>query len=146
VLFYRAHNMPKHQWQDSNATFPEGGYLHAKKGGKDSLQFDVRRQDVRDWWSGIAGKAVHDYGYDGIFVDGATAGVKDGSWSRMFGAEQAAAMDEGVFVMLQQACQTALALTPSTNSSSSQSPCGVFGDWVFSIQPRVILEFHLSPR
>lgn len=102
VLFYWASDMPKHQWKLSNATFPEGGYLHAQKGGRDSLQFDVRRPDVRDWWSGVAGKAVHDYGCDGIFVDGLTAGSKDGPWSRMFGAEQAAAMDQGVFAMLKQ--------------------------------------------
>lgn len=103
VLFYWASDMPKPQWKDANAKFPEGGYLSAKKGGRDSKQFDVRRADVREWWSGIAGKAVHDYGCDGIFVDGATAGTKDGPWSRMFGAEQAAAMDEGVFAMLKQA-------------------------------------------
>ena len=104
VLFYWASDMPKHQWKQSNATFPDGGYLHAKKkGNSDSLQFDVRRQDVRDWWSGVAGKAVHDYGCDGIFVDGATAGTPDGPWSRMFGKEKAAVMDEGVFTMLKEA-------------------------------------------
>ncbi len=103
VLFYWASDMPKPQWKDSNATFPDGGYLSAKKGGRDSKQFDVRRADVRDWWSGIAGKAVHDYGCDGIFVDGATAGSIHGPWSKMFGAEQAAAMDVGVFAMLKQA-------------------------------------------
>ena len=103
VLFYWASDMPKHQWKDSNATFPEGGYLHVKKKRKDSLQFDVRRQDVRDWWSGIAGKTVHQYGCDGIFVDGATAGRPDGPWSKMVGAEQAAVMDQGVFTMLKQA-------------------------------------------
>ena len=102
VIFYWASDMPKHQWQLSNATFPEGGYLRAKKGGRDSLQFDVRRQDVRDWWSDIAGKAVHDYGCDGIFVDGLTAGSPRGVWNRMFGAEQAAEMDKGVFAMLKQ--------------------------------------------
>ncbi|QDU58955.1 putative glycoside hydrolase [Aeoliella mucimassa] len=103
VLFYWASDMPKHQWQLSNATFPSGGYLHAKKGGRDTRQFDVRRQDVQDWWSDIAGKAVHDYECDGIFVDGLTAGSPRGPWSRLFGAEQAAAMDQGVFAMLDQA-------------------------------------------
>ena len=103
VIFYWASDMPKHQWQLSNATFPEGGYLPVKKGGRDTLQFDVRRQDVRDWWSGIAGKAVHDYGCDGIFVDGMTAGTPGGPWSKLFGAEQAAEMDKGVFAMVKQA-------------------------------------------
>ncbi len=103
VLFYWASDMPKHQWAHSTSTFPEGGYLQAKKNGKDSKQFDVRRPDVRDWWSGVAGKAVHDYGCDGIFVDGMTAGSKSGPWSKIFGAEQAAAMDQGVFAMIKQA-------------------------------------------
>lgn len=103
VLFYWASDMPKHQWKESNASFPDGGYLSAKKGGRDSLQFDVRRQDVRDWWSDIAGKAVHDYECDGIFVDGLTAGSPRGVWNRMFGAEQAEEMDRGVFEMLKQA-------------------------------------------
>jgi hypothetical protein len=103
VLFYWASDMPKHQWKDSNASFPQDGYLHVKKRGRDSLQFDVRRQDVRDWWSGVAGKAVQEYGCDGIFVDGATAGRREGPWSRMFGAKQAAAMDAGMFAMLKQA-------------------------------------------
>lgn len=103
VLFYWASDMPKSQWKQSNAAFPDGGYVIAKKAGRDSRQFDVRRQDVRDWWSTIAGKAVHDYGCDGIFVDGATAGRADGPWSKMFGADQAAEMDRGVFAMLKQA-------------------------------------------
>ncbi|MCB1235326.1 MAG: hypothetical protein KDM91_09665 [Verrucomicrobiae bacterium] len=103
VIFYWASDMPKPQWRLSNATFPDGGYLPAKKGGRDSQQFDVRRQEVRDWWSGIAGKAVSDYGCDGIFVDGLTAGVKDGPWSKMFGPEQAEAMDRGMLKMIQQA-------------------------------------------
>lgn len=104
VLFYWASDMPKHQWKESNATFPEGGYLHVSRKGKpDLLQFDVRRQDVRTWWSGVAARATHDYGCDGIFVDGATAGRPDGPWSKRFGAEQAAEMDKGVFAMLKQA-------------------------------------------
>jgi len=104
VLFYWASDMPKHQWKQSNATFPDGGYLHVRKGKKtDSLVFDVCRQEVRNWWSGVAAKAVRDYSCDGIFVDGATAGCPDGPWSRMFGKEKAAAMDEAVFAMLKEA-------------------------------------------
>ena len=104
VLFYWASDMPKKQWMLSNATFPDGAYLHAAKGGqKDRLTFDVCRQDVRDWWSDVAAKAVRDYSCDGIFVDGATAGSPDGPWSRMFGKEKAAVMDEAVFAMLREA-------------------------------------------
>lgn len=102
VLFYWSSDMPKHQWAHSISTFPEGGYLQAKKNGKDSKQFDMRRADVRDWWSGVAGKAVHEYNCDGIFIDGLTAGAPNQVWSRMFGAKQAAEMDQGVFAMLKQ--------------------------------------------
>jgi hypothetical protein len=102
VLFYWSSDIPKHQWAQSISTFPEGGYLQAKKNGKDSKQFDVRRADVRDWWSGVAGKAAHEYNCDGIFIDGLTAGAPNQVWSRMFGAKQAAEMDQGVFAMLKQ--------------------------------------------
>lgn len=102
VIFYWASDMPKPQWKESNATYPQDGYLKAKKQGRDTLQFNVRRQDVRDWWSTVAGKAVREYGCDGIFVDGLAAGTKDGPWSGMFGAEQAAEMDQGVFAMIKQ--------------------------------------------
>ena len=104
VLFYWAADMPKHQWKLSNATFPDGGYLRVRKrAGRKTLTFDVSRQDVRDWWSNIAAKAVRDYACDGIFVDGATAGTPGGPWSRLLGKEKAAAMDAGVFAMLKAA-------------------------------------------
>jgi len=106
VLFYWSADMPKHQWAHSIATYPADGYLSAKKNGKDSLQFDVRRADVREWWAGVAGKAVREYGCDGIFVDGLTAGVKNGPWSAMFGAKQAAEMDRSVFEMIQRTRET----------------------------------------
>ena len=67
VLFYWACDQRKHQWEISNASFPENGYL---EGGK---RFNLDMQDVRDWWSDIAGQAVHKYSCDGIFVDGATS-------------------------------------------------------------------------
>lgn len=103
VLFYWASDMPKHQWKQSNATFPDGGYLHVRRRGRDSLVFDVCRQDVREWWSDVAAKAVRDYSCDGIFVDGATAGTPGGPWSRLLGKEKAAVMDAGVFAMLREA-------------------------------------------
>ena len=104
VLFYWASDMPKHQWKLSNATFPEGGNLSARTAdGRKKLTFDVTRQDVRDWWADVAAKAVHDYACDGIFVDGATAGSPGGPWSRSFGKEKAAVMDQGTFAMLKGA-------------------------------------------
>ena len=99
VLFYWAADMPKHQWKLSNASFPKGGYLHAGK----KKYFNVARRDVRNWWSGVAAKAVRDYSCDGIFVDGATAGRPGGPWSRRFGPEKAAVLDAGMFAMLKEA-------------------------------------------
>jgi len=101
VLFYWAGDMPKHQWKQSNSTYPDGAYLRSPKVKRRS--FDVTRQDVRNWWSDVAAKAVRDYSCDGIFVDGATAGCPGGPWSRSFGKEKAAVMDRGMFAMLKAA-------------------------------------------
>jgi len=104
VLFYWAADSPKHQWKLSNATFPDGGYLRVpRRAGRASSTFDVTRQDVRAWWSGVAAKAVRDYSCDGIFVDGATAGTPGGPWSRLLGKDKAAVMDAGMFTMLKEA-------------------------------------------
>jgi len=101
VLFYWAGDMPKPQWKQSNRTYPDGAYLRSPKAKRRS--FDVTRQDVRDWWSDVAAKAVRDYSCDGVFVDGATAGRPGGPWSRSFGKDKAAAMDKGMFAMLKDA-------------------------------------------
>lgn len=95
VLMYLA-DSPRPQYTVFNATFPAGGYLE----GDGKQWFDVSRQDVRDWWSDTAGKAVRDYACDGIFFDGATAGNPGEKWSRVFGPERAAVLDAGVFAML----------------------------------------------
>ena len=109
VLFYWASDIPKHQWKLSNADFPKNGYVKgyvrpaAKGTTKGERSFDVTRPEVRDWWTDVAAKAVHEYSCDGIFVDGATAGTPGGPWSRIFGEERAARLEEGVFTMLREA-------------------------------------------
>lgn len=55
-------------------TFPAGGFLKDSKGDpvlrrKTVPNYDLTRQDVRDWWSDAAAKAVSEYGADGIFAD-----------------------------------------------------------------------------
>ncbi len=102
VLFYWASDMPKKQWKLSNDIYP-GEYINFVKGKRKRRYFDVTRQDVRDWWSDVAAKAVRDYSCDGIFVDGATAGRPGGPWSRWFGKKKAAVMDAGMFAMLKEA-------------------------------------------
>lgn len=107
VLFYWSSDIPKHQWMISNASFPENGYVRpavkTAKGTKGTHSFDVTKPEVRDWWTDIAAKAVHEYSCDGIFVDGATAGTPGGVWSRVFGEEKAARLEEGMFTMLREA-------------------------------------------
>jgi len=101
VLMYWASDLPKHQWKISNATFPPDGFL--SENGEPTQCFDVNNPDVRRWWSDVAARAVNDYACDGIFVDGATAATPGGPWSRKFGDEQAAILEEGMFSMLREA-------------------------------------------
>ena len=55
-------------------TFPADGFLKDSQGEpvmrrKTVPNYDLTRQDVRDWWSDAAAKAVREYGADGIFAD-----------------------------------------------------------------------------
>ncbi len=55
-------------------TFPADGFLKDSAGDpvlrrKTVPNYDLTRQDVRDWWSDAAAKAVTEYGADGIFAD-----------------------------------------------------------------------------
>ena len=104
VLFYWASDKPKHQSKIANQAYPGDYLIHTKrgKGKKDEVTryFDVERQAVQDWWSDAAADAVHKYGCDGIFVDGAVAGHPQGPYARDLGKEKAAAMNEAVFAML----------------------------------------------
>jgi len=102
VVFYWAAG-PKPQWKISNATFPADGYLPVKRAGRMTREFDLSRKDVRDWWTDVAAKAVHEYSCDGIFVDGATAGRSGGPWERLFGKEKNAVLDAGMISMLKDA-------------------------------------------
>lgn len=55
-------------------TFPEGGHL-SDRDGRPLLRrgtvpnYDLRRADVRAWWSDAAATAVREFGADGIFAD-----------------------------------------------------------------------------
>ncbi len=55
-------------------TFPADGFLRDSEGDpvlrrKAVPNYDLTRQDVRDWWSDAAARAVREYGADGIFAD-----------------------------------------------------------------------------
>jgi hypothetical protein len=107
VLFYWASDKPKHQSKIANEAYPGEYLIHTKrrKGQKDQITtyFDVERAEVQDWWSDAAADAVHTYGCDGIFVDGAVAGHPQGPYARSFGKDKAAVMNGAVFAMLKEA-------------------------------------------
>ena len=55
-------------------TFPADGHLRDRFGRlvlrrKTVPNYDLRRADVREWWSDAAATAVREYGADGIFAD-----------------------------------------------------------------------------
>ncbi len=59
---------------ESMKTFPADGFLKDRDGApvmrrKTVPNYDLTRQDVREWWSDAAAKAVHELGADGIFAD-----------------------------------------------------------------------------
>ena len=94
VLSYWAADMLKHQWKLSNATFPKDGHLPKSK------YFDVKNQDVRDWWSDVGGKAVHEYSCDGFFADGVLR------WfPRRLGHQKTADADAAMKAMFKEAKQ-----------------------------------------
>ena len=90
--------------QDSYANSPKGGYYaHADDAPPNVKRrpfFDFARQDVIEWWSDGAAKAVGEYSCDGIFVDGLTAFRPNGYWSRQLGEDKAAVLNAGVFKAL----------------------------------------------
>ncbi len=105
VLFYWSSDIPKHQWKNSNASFPKNGYVRpaVKGSNKGEKSFDVTQPAVRDWWTDIAKKAVNEYACDGIFVDGMAVGTPKGPWSKLFGKKKAAKLDAGMMTMMKEA-------------------------------------------
>jgi len=82
VLFYWNASLAYRGIYQAMRTFPADGFLKDSKGKpvlrrKTVPNYDLTRQDVRDWWSDAAAKAVHEYGADGIFAD-AMGQRKDG--------------------------------------------------------------------
>ena len=82
VLFYWNASLAYFGLYQAMRTFPADGLLRDSKGRlvlrrNKVPNYDLTRQDVRDWWSDVAAKAVHEYGADGIFAD-AMGQRKDG--------------------------------------------------------------------
>lgn len=106
VIFYWASDKPKFQSKITNDTYPGDYYPYSESKGSSVRRgelFDLRRQEVLDWWSDAAGAAIHKYGCDGIYVDGATSGTKNGKYQRLVKKEYVEAFQQGNISMLKSA-------------------------------------------
>jgi hypothetical protein len=110
VLFYFAGDILHAPFTLSNESFPKDGFIEKPsvrktinpRTGKQSEQvryyFDKSKAVTREWWAGIAEKAVKEYGCDGVFADGL------GSYGRnLVTPEKEAAIREGIATMCQLA-------------------------------------------
>lgn len=110
VLFYFAGDILHSPFTESNASFPKEGFLEKPsvrkitnpRTGKQSEQvryyFDKSNPITREWWAGIAEKAVKQYGCDGVFADGL------GSYGRgLVTGEKEADIREGIKAMCELA-------------------------------------------
>lgn len=110
VLFYFAGDILHQPFTLSNASFPKDGFIEKPsvtkminpKTGKQTEQvrnyFDKTKPVTREWWAGIAEKAVKEYGCDGVFADGL------GSYGHnLVAPEKEADMRAGIISMCQLA-------------------------------------------
>lgn len=106
VLFYWAADLAKPHHKRSNQGIPSDGRITVQRNAKMTTQiFDTTNPSVRQWWADVAGKAVHEYGCDGIFVDGATAFTPGSIYERKLGKEKNEELEKGMFSMLAEAKQ-----------------------------------------
>lgn len=104
VIFYWAGDFQKPHNRISNASVPEGGMIEVKlNANKTDHIFDTTRKDVRDWWTGVAERAVTKHGCDGIFVDGGTAFRHGNHYEKVLGKERNHELEQGMFQMLREA-------------------------------------------
>jgi len=104
VLYYLAGDSARAHNKISNAKMPKNGRIEVQRNAKRTVQlFDTTNEEIRSWWTDIAGKAVDEYGCDGIFVDGGTAFTPGGFYERKLGKEKTDALEQGMFAMLREA-------------------------------------------
>ena len=103
-MFYWAGDFVKPHNKISNATIPEDGRIEVKRNARNTVHvFDTTNEDLRAWWTDVAAKAVHEYGCDGIFVDGGTAFTPGSIYEQKLGREKNGALEQGMFTMLKEA-------------------------------------------
>jgi len=105
VLFYWSGDFGRDHAKISNATLPKNVTLPYKKGKRIVQLFDTTKPALRKWWTDVAGKAVHEYFCDGIFLDGGTAYAPGSSYERVLGKVKARKLDQGMFAMVREAKQ-----------------------------------------
>ena len=104
VLFYWAADLAKPHNKLSNQGIPANGRIEVQRNPKTIVNvFDTTNEDLRTWWSDVAAKAVHEYGCDGIFVDGATAFAPGSFYEQKLGKEKSVSLEQGMFTMLADA-------------------------------------------
>lgn len=103
LLYYWASDKPKHQAKISQQSYPGEFLIRNYKGGTKDIYLDLPRPEVQDWWASVAHKATSEYGFDGIYMDGATSGRPAGKMNRTLGSEKTAAFDKATFAMLADA-------------------------------------------
>lgn len=90
----------------ARSNFPENGHLLDRKGQPVLVRervrtYDLRREDVRTWWSDVAAKAVRDGDADGIFID-ALPKVAANIRRRELGQQGHQALKDGLAAMLHE--------------------------------------------
>ncbi|MCA9105743.1 MAG: hypothetical protein KDA83_09980 [Planctomycetales bacterium] len=104
VLFYWAADLAKPHNKRSNALIPENGRFEVQRNARTTVDvFDTTNAELRTWWSDVAGRAVHEYGCDGIFVDGATAFTPGSFYEQKLGTQRCEELEQGMFQMLSDA-------------------------------------------
>ncbi len=105
VLFYWSGDFGRDHAKISNATLPRNATFPFKKGSRTVQLFDTTSPALRRWWAGVAGKAVHEYSCDGIFLDGGTAYTPGSSYERKLGKAKTRKLEQGMFAMIREAKQ-----------------------------------------
>ena len=104
VLAYWAAEFEKPHHKISNAFFPKGATIKVERNSKRTVNiFDTTNEDVRNWWADVAGKFVHEYSCNGIFVDGATAFRPGSVYEKKLGKAKNDAVRAGTISMMEDA-------------------------------------------
>jgi hypothetical protein len=106
VIFYWNSFLDIPQYK-AHSTLPTDGHLKDLQGkpvmARNTVAtLDLSREDVRNWWTEVAAKAVMEYGCDGIFAD-ALPQVTAAGKKKLLGDEKYRALNDGLVTLLKQA-------------------------------------------